>query len=186
MSSSSDSSAGDNLQSIGECAGIDLINQPAEARNWVMEVLKTHMKKDQSVTVGNYCYLDGDKHVKVSIAMDVISAAVASEYVPQPAPRIASTQELTSFEGTRAAPLSPTSAPLPMPTSSAKKRRKHRRRTPPTRPGAQHCALLSLAPLHRLLRQFVSHLFSKAIFAGIKSCSVRLRALNSSPTLRRL
>jgi len=84
MSSSSDAS-GDNLQSIGECAGIDLINQPAEARNWVMEVLKTHMKKDQSVTVGNYCYLDGDKHVKVSIAMDVISAAVASEYVPQPA-----------------------------------------------------------------------------------------------------
>ena len=83
MSSSSDAS-GDNLQSIGECAGIDLINQPAEARNWVMEVLKTHMKKDQSVTVGNYCYLDGDKHVKVSIAMDVISAAVASEYVPQP------------------------------------------------------------------------------------------------------
>ena len=179
MSSSSDSSAGDNLQSIGECAGIDLINQPAEARNWVMEVLKTHMKKDQSVTVGNYCYLDGDKHVKVSIAMDVISAAVASEYVPQPAPRIASTQELTSFEGTRAAPLSPTSAPLPMPTSSAKKRRKHRRKTPPTRPGAQHCALLSRCCT-------ASHLFSKAIFAGIKSCSVPLRALNSSPTRRRL
>jgi hypothetical protein len=51
-----------------------------------MEVLKTHMKKGQSVTVGNYCYLDGDKHVKVSIAMDVISEAVASEYVPQQPP----------------------------------------------------------------------------------------------------
>jgi hypothetical protein len=75
-------SDGSDLKSIGECAGIDLINQPAEARNWVMEVLKTHMKSDHTVTVGNYCYLDGEKHVKVSIAMDTISAAVAEEYVP--------------------------------------------------------------------------------------------------------
>ncbi len=72
---------------MGASAGIDLINQPAEARNWVMDVLRKNMKPGQSVTVGNYCYLDGDKHVKVSIAMDVISAAVASEYPPFPIPQ---------------------------------------------------------------------------------------------------
>ena len=66
--------------SIGEAAGINLIGQPAEARNWVLRVLAEHMKKDDSVTVGNYCYLDGEQHVKVSIAMDVISEAVASKY----------------------------------------------------------------------------------------------------------
>jgi hypothetical protein len=74
-------SSDDELKSVAQCAGIDLINQPAEARNWVMEVLKTHMKPGHTVTVGNYCYLDGEKHVKVSIAMDAISAAVAEEYV---------------------------------------------------------------------------------------------------------
>jgi len=68
------------LQSIGEAAGINLIGQPAEARNWVMSVLKAHMKQGDTVTVGNYCYLDGEQHVKVSIAMDVISEAVASQY----------------------------------------------------------------------------------------------------------
>jgi hypothetical protein len=73
-----------DLQSVGESAGIDLITQPAEARNWVMEVLEKNMKPDDRVTVGNYCYLDGEKHVKVSIAMDVISAAVANRCSPPP------------------------------------------------------------------------------------------------------
>ena len=72
------------LQSVGESAGVDLITQPAESRNWVMEVLEKNMKPNDKVTVGNYCYLDGEKHVKVSIAMDVISAAVASKCVPLP------------------------------------------------------------------------------------------------------
>ena len=49
-----------------------------------MEVLEKNMKPKDKVTVGNYCYLDGEKHVKVSIAMDVISAAVASKCVPLP------------------------------------------------------------------------------------------------------
>jgi hypothetical protein len=40
------------------------------------------MKKGDSVAVGNYCYLDGDKHVKVSIAMDIISEAVSRECAP--------------------------------------------------------------------------------------------------------
>jgi hypothetical protein len=175
MSSSSDSSAGDNLQSIGECAGIDLINQPAEARNWVMEVLKAHMKKDQSVTVGNYCYLDGDKHVKVSIAMDVISAAVASEYVPQPATPASLQREISpvlKVQGPRhyCLPLHPYRCPRHQQRSAGSAEEKRRR----------------LALVRPLLRQFASHLFSKAVFAGIKSCSVPLRALNSSPTLRRL
>ena len=69
------------LKSIGESAGIDIITQPAEARNWVMEVLEQHMAADHRVTVGNYCYLDGEKHVKLSIAMDVISAAVSGRCV---------------------------------------------------------------------------------------------------------
>jgi hypothetical protein len=73
---------GDDLQTLGGMAGIDLINQPAEARNWVMDVLSKNMKAGQSVTVGNYCYLDGDKHVKLSVAMDVISETVSRVYVP--------------------------------------------------------------------------------------------------------
>ncbi len=46
--------------------------------------MEKNMKPDDRVTVGNYCYLDGEKHVKVSIAMDVISAAVANRCSPPP------------------------------------------------------------------------------------------------------
>jgi hypothetical protein len=130
-----DGAGSHDLKTIGESAGIDLINQPAEARNWVMEVLRKNMKAGQSVTVGNYCYLDSDKHVKVSIAMDVISAAVATECAralhlrPRPLSH-------NHFAGSRSAPLSPTSAPPRTPTSSAEKLTKRKRRTRPTLPGA--------------------------------------------------
>jgi hypothetical protein len=157
-----DGAGSPDLKTIGESAGIDLINQPAEARNWVMEVLRKNMKAGHSVTVGNYCYLDSDKHVKVSIAMDVISEAVATEYAralhPQPLP-----PSHNRFAGSRSAPPSPTFAPRRTPTSSAEKLTKPKRRTRPTLPGTALLLLLRCA--------VASCRFDETfVWAGTRSC----------------
>lgn len=48
-------------------AGCNLMEQPAEILNWLSEVAP-----GKPLTVGNYTYLDGDLHVKLSLAADGI------------------------------------------------------------------------------------------------------------------
>ncbi|KAJ1565892.1 Very-long-chain (3R)-3-hydroxyacyl-CoA dehydratase PASTICCINO 2 [Nowakowskiella sp. JEL0078] len=52
---------------LAENAGANLFTQTPEIRNWLLEV---HPGKD--LVVGSYAYLDGELHVKVSLAMDSI------------------------------------------------------------------------------------------------------------------
>jgi len=50
-----------------KAAGCNLMEQPAQILNWLKTVLP-----GQALTVGNYTYLDGDMHVKLSLAADGI------------------------------------------------------------------------------------------------------------------
>jgi hypothetical protein len=48
-------------------SGCNLIEQPAQILNWLSDI-----NKGKALTIGNYTYLDGDLHVKLSIAADAI------------------------------------------------------------------------------------------------------------------
>lgn len=48
-------------------SGCNLIEQPAQILNWLSEIAK-----GKPLTIGNYTYLDGDLHVKLSLAADSI------------------------------------------------------------------------------------------------------------------
>jgi len=50
-----------------KAAGCNLTEQPAQILNWLKEVLP-----GKPLTVGNYTYLDGDMHVKLSLCADAI------------------------------------------------------------------------------------------------------------------
>lgn len=53
--------------------GCNLMEQPAEIRNWL---LKPNVAGKGPVTIGNYTYLDGDLHVKLSLCADAIISAL--------------------------------------------------------------------------------------------------------------
>ena len=50
-----------------QSVGCNLIEQPAMILNWLSDVAK-----GKQLTIGNYTYLDGDLHVKLSLAADAI------------------------------------------------------------------------------------------------------------------
>ncbi|KXS14873.1 hypothetical protein M427DRAFT_135548 [Gonapodya prolifera JEL478] len=54
-------------EELFEKAGCNLFTQTPEIRTWVLSVYP-----DKHITVGAYAYLDGELHVKVSLAMDAI------------------------------------------------------------------------------------------------------------------
>jgi hypothetical protein len=52
-----------------EASGCDLMGQPAEIANWLVEWQAT-LPADAKVVIGNYTYLDGDLHVKLALCAD--------------------------------------------------------------------------------------------------------------------
>lgn len=54
-------------QELLQNVGCNLIEQPAQILNWLSEIAK-----GKPLTIGNYTYLDGDLHVKLSLAADAI------------------------------------------------------------------------------------------------------------------
>jgi hypothetical protein len=62
-----------------ESAGADLMKQPAECKNWLLEVAKT-LPKGAKLCIGNYTYLDGALHVKLALAADVIIDALRKDF----------------------------------------------------------------------------------------------------------
>jgi len=62
-----------------ESAGADLMKQPAECKNWLLEVAKG-LPKGAKICIGNYTYLDGALHVKLALAADVIIEALRKEF----------------------------------------------------------------------------------------------------------
>jgi len=52
-----------------ESSGCDLMKQPGEIANWLVEWQKT-IPKAAKVIIGNYTYLDGDLHVKLALCAD--------------------------------------------------------------------------------------------------------------------
>ena len=68
-------SAANNVEALIRLAGCSVIEQPAEISRWLIEWQATLPKGDR-VVIGNYTYLDGDKHVKLSLASDAIIAAL--------------------------------------------------------------------------------------------------------------
>ena len=60
---------------LATVAGADVINQPAEIARWLVEWQKS-VPKDDTVVIGNYTYLDGDRHVKLALACDAIILAL--------------------------------------------------------------------------------------------------------------
>uniref|UniRef100_A0A7S1CE12 Uncharacterized protein n=1 Tax=Bicosoecida sp. CB-2014 TaxID=1486930 RepID=A0A7S1CE12_9STRA len=55
---------------VASVAGCDLLGQTPEIKNWVLEVSEGHR-----IVIGNHTYLDGELHVRLSIAADAIIAA---------------------------------------------------------------------------------------------------------------
>ena len=64
-----------NIEALVRLAGCSVIDQPAEIARWLIDWQAT-LPKDDRVVIGNYTYLDGDKHVKLSIASDAIISAL--------------------------------------------------------------------------------------------------------------
>jgi hypothetical protein len=58
-------SACSNDKELFAAAGCNLTEQPAQILNWLSSI-------DKKLTIGNYTYLDGDLHVKLSLAADAI------------------------------------------------------------------------------------------------------------------
>merc|ERR1711965_567355 len=54
-----------------ESSGCDLMKQPGEIANWLVEWQKT-LPKSAKVVIGNYTYLDGDLHVKLALCADYV------------------------------------------------------------------------------------------------------------------
>jgi hypothetical protein len=60
-------------QDLFAAAGSNLTEQPAQLVNWLASVAP-----GQRLTVGNYTYLDGDLHVKLSLAADAVINGLCS------------------------------------------------------------------------------------------------------------
>lgn len=79
----------DDDQSIGERAGADVIAQAPELAAWLSGLFP-----QRTMVIGSYIYLDGEAHVRASVAMDAVLAAVvrargegktAAAYIGSPA-----------------------------------------------------------------------------------------------------
>jgi len=57
---------------LAKVSGSNLFTQTPEIRNWLLGV-----HKGQPLTIGGYAYLDGARHVQVSLAMDAIMKGVS-------------------------------------------------------------------------------------------------------------
>merc|ERR1712224_961431 len=55
---------------LAKAAGADLMSDAPEIAAWLKDFLAS--EKAKSVTIGVYTYLDGDAHVRVSLACDAI------------------------------------------------------------------------------------------------------------------
>lgn len=55
---------------IANVAGSNLLEMTPEVKNWVLEVSDGHR-----ITIGNHTYLDGEMHVRLSVACDAIISA---------------------------------------------------------------------------------------------------------------
>ncbi|CAE8660415.1 unnamed protein product, partial [Polarella glacialis] len=58
-----------------DCVGADLLVQPAEIREWLLKTVSKLPPQDK-VIIGNYTYLDGELHVKITLAADVLMASL--------------------------------------------------------------------------------------------------------------
>lgn len=56
-----------SIDELAEVAGCNLLTQTPEICDWLLNVFPT-----SQLTIGGYCYLDGEAHVRVSLAMDFI------------------------------------------------------------------------------------------------------------------
>ena len=56
-------------EDLYESSGCDLMKQPGEIANWLVEWQKT-IPSSAKVVIGNYTYLDGDLHVKLALCAD--------------------------------------------------------------------------------------------------------------------
>lgn len=64
-----------DVAALAKIAGCNVIEQPAEIGKWLVAWAAT-LPPDDRVCVGNYTYLDGDRHVKLSLACDAIMCAL--------------------------------------------------------------------------------------------------------------
>eukprot|EP00466_Bigelowiella_natans_P011784 jgi/Bigna1/141375/aug1.62_g16083 len=64
-----------NDDDIVKAAGANLMTQPADLKNWLLNLPEIKNKKNH-VVIGNYTYLDGALHVKLSVCADAIMKAV--------------------------------------------------------------------------------------------------------------
>jgi len=62
-------------QAMYEASGCDLMKQPGEIANWLVEWQKT-LPPSAKVMIGNYTYLDGDLHVKLALCADYVIQAL--------------------------------------------------------------------------------------------------------------
>jgi len=63
-----------NKDSICENAGCNLFTQTPEIKKWI-----TDIHKNEQLIIGGYAYLDGELHVRVSLAMDAIIKGVCEQ-----------------------------------------------------------------------------------------------------------
>jgi len=61
---------------IVKAAGANLMEQPADILNWLMSLPEVKDSKNH-ITIGNYTYLDGALHVKLSVCADAIMKELA-------------------------------------------------------------------------------------------------------------
>jgi len=65
----------EGIQDLCEACGANLMEQPAEITNWLLEVIGG-LPKGSKVVIGNYTYLDGELHVKLALAADAVISGV--------------------------------------------------------------------------------------------------------------
>ncbi|KAJ8605349.1 hypothetical protein CTAYLR_002327 [Chrysophaeum taylorii] len=53
-------------------AGCDLLNEPNEIATWLCDTWLPSLNRSAKVVIGNYTYLDGDLHVKLSLCADAV------------------------------------------------------------------------------------------------------------------
>jgi len=66
---------GADAAALAKIAGCSVIEQPAEIGKWLVDWAATLPAGDR-VCIGNYTYLDGDRHVKLALGCDAVMAAL--------------------------------------------------------------------------------------------------------------
>lgn len=68
-----------NPLDLYESAGCDLMAQPKMIYNWLLTVIQK-LPDTASIIIGNYTYLDGGKHVKLTLAADALMRNLREKY----------------------------------------------------------------------------------------------------------